>query len=392
MCRTTCFTAGDLNDRKKCQLNLSFTMKQFFFVTAKDAEELKGCFILHGTEEDLQFLGKLVDSNKLCFGGVVLPARLDDRQAHLTKYCAQYGEYKDLMPNYETSHNMEDIVVLLIETRIISEAAFSEELKTKVMNIYNEVKERGGPTHNTMDQRPIDMEQDGKEMMAPPRPKITVARKPTEVEIQIKKLLDNSETLYNSNVRLLKSVAEMHEEISKLRAGQEQMNNRLDDVASASVSTFHPNKKFKCSFCESDDHGFKECEAKELCVNCGLDNHRSQKCFWMGNTCSFCKTEGHASKLHQVTDQKFRLAIMNTHGPEKFAHFWAPEKKQEAPVVQIAEEYVQRKSDEGQRSVQHRNQGQQAKNYRQQESKPYNRPQLDPWTGSSRSRSRKPRR
>ena len=154
-------------------------MKQFFFVTAKDAEELKGCFILHGTEEDLQFLGKLVDSNKLCFGGVVLPARLDDRQAHLTKYCAQYGEYKDLMPNYETSHNMEDIVVLLIETRIISEAAFSEELKTKVMNIYNEVKERGGPTHNTMDQRPIDMEQDGKEMMAPPRPKITVARKPT---------------------------------------------------------------------------------------------------------------------------------------------------------------------------------------------------------------------
>ena len=36
-------------------------MKQFFFVTAKDAEDLKACCILNSTEENLQFLGKVVD-------------------------------------------------------------------------------------------------------------------------------------------------------------------------------------------------------------------------------------------------------------------------------------------------------------------------------------------
>ena len=58
------------------------------------------------------------------------------------------------------------------------------------------------------------------------------------------------------------------------------MNNRLKDVASASVNTYPPGKKFKHTFCETDEHGFNECEAKELCAYFGLDNHCSQKCFW----------------------------------------------------------------------------------------------------------------
>lgn len=32
------------------------------------------------------------------------------------------------------------------------------------------------------------------------------------------------------------------------------------------------------------DHGYKECEVKEMCIRCGLDNHRSDKCFWMSNS------------------------------------------------------------------------------------------------------------
>jgi len=50
-----------------------------FFVTDKNAEELKACFIVHGSEGHPQFLEKVIDSNKLCFGGVVLPPRFDDR-------------------------------------------------------------------------------------------------------------------------------------------------------------------------------------------------------------------------------------------------------------------------------------------------------------------------
>ena len=34
---------------------------------------------------------------------------------------------------------MEDIVVLLLETRVINEAAFSEELKLKVIDTFNSI-------------------------------------------------------------------------------------------------------------------------------------------------------------------------------------------------------------------------------------------------------------
>ena len=324
---------------------------------------------------------------------MVLPARLDVRVSHLKKYCTQYDEFKELLPNFETSHCMEDIVVLLLETMVINEAAFSAELKAQVVNIYNEVKERGGPLQAATARTTMEVDQDGEGLMAPPKPRNTSSRKPTEIEVQIKKLLDNSEVLYNSNVRLLNSVSEMQEEIAKLRTGQEQINNRLDDVASAGVNVHPPGKKFKCSFCETDDHGYKECEVKEPCIYCGLDNHNAQKCFWPGNTCTFCKVQGHASKLHQVTDQKFRLKIMNTHGPENFAHFWAPEKNPEAQGAQAVEVPVQKNQDDGQHAGQYKNQGgHKGKNHQQQEAKPYNRPQLDPWSGSNRSRARKHRR
>lgn len=130
-----------------------------------------------------------------------------------------------------------------------------------------------------------------------PQSQIISARKLIEVEIQIKMLLYDSESLYGSNVGLLQS---------SQKCMREQMNNRLKDIASASVNTYPPGKKFKHTFCETDEHGFNECEAKELCAYFGLDNHCSQKCFWMGNTCSFCKVQGHPSKLHQVTDQNIQ--------------------------------------------------------------------------------------
>ena len=42
----------------------------------------------------------------------------------------------------------------------------------------------------------------------------------------------------------------------------------------------------------------------------------------------------------------FRLTIMNTHGPEKSSHFWATEKKQQAPEARFVEVTDQRKGDE----------------------------------------------
>ena len=84
---------------------------------------------------------------------------------------------------------------------------------------------------------------------------------------------------------------------------------------------------------------------------------------------------------------------MNMHGPENFAHFWAPEKNPEAQGAQAVEVPVQKNQDDGQRAGQYKNQGgHQGKNHRQQEAKSYNRPQLDPWSGSNRSRARKHRR
>ena len=95
----------------------------------------------------------------------------------------------------------------------------------------------------------------------------------------------------------------MHEEIAKLRAGQEQMNNRLDDVAWAGVSVYPQGKKFKCSFHETDEHGFKECEVKELFIYCGIDNHREVKCIWPSNTSTFCKVQGHANIVYLLYNQ-----------------------------------------------------------------------------------------
>ena len=57
-------------------------------------------------------------------------------------------------------------------------------------------------------------------------------------------------------------------------------NNRLDDVANAIIE---PNVSGGCTFCESDEHGFKECDQKAQCINCGLDNHKADKCSWVGN-------------------------------------------------------------------------------------------------------------
>ena len=55
---------------------------------------------------------------------------------------------------------MDDIVVLLLETRVINEAAFSEELKSQGVNIYNNVKERGGPAQASKVRTTMEVDQD----------------------------------------------------------------------------------------------------------------------------------------------------------------------------------------------------------------------------------------
>ena len=372
-------------------------LKQYYFIKAKDNDEIKACFILYGTEEGLKLIGNMLETNKMEFSRVMLPARLDDQIAHLRKYCAQFQDFSDLIPSAETSQEMEEIVVQLLETGIVMQDRFSEELKSQVVGIYNDYKDRGGalhqPVNKTSDETCVEM--------APPKPQQPVTiKKPSTVEQQIKILTEGSERAWNVNKQLLTAVAELHAEITKLKSGQETMVNRLDDLASSNISATPVGRSFKCIFCEADDHGYKECEVKEVCIRYGLDNHKSEKCFWMSNSCSWCSTTGHASKLHLTKDQGFRLKVMNEYGPELFAHFWADQQQdtqEQVPVV------VKASIQENSAEVGRKNQGIKGKGQgagsgrsanngqgripRSQESKPYARLQMDPWTrGYSRPR------
>ena len=89
--------------------------------------------------------------------------------------------------------------------------------------------------------------------MAPPKPQLSVLRrKPTDVEIQLKNLAEGSEKAWTTNKLLLKAVEELPAEVAKLKSGQETMVNRLDDLASANDHV-PVNRKYKCTFCESDE-------------------------------------------------------------------------------------------------------------------------------------------
>ena len=368
-------------------LHYSYTatmeLKQYFFITAKDNDVLKACFIMFGTDKGLQLLTQVIESNKLIFGGVILPTRLDDRVSHLSKYCTQFSEFADLVPSYDTSQGVEEIIVQVIDTGVIQDSYFSDGLKDKVVSLYNNFKENGPPVSDALDS-PQCVE------MLPPRPSPDVKqRKPTEIEVQMRKLAENSEKVWNESKKILEAVEDVHKELAKIRSDQECISNRLDDVAVNNVASINQVRKFKCSFCES---GYKECGLKEQCINCGIDNHKLEKCFWSGNNCSWCGTAGHASKLHQVKDQKFRLAIMNAHGHENFSHFWAdqptaaPATVQVAvsaePVIQERVQDVNERAHEGARGYQKRGRGngygRMAKRY---EAKPYQRSNVDPWAG-----------
>ena len=359
-------------------------LKQYFFITAKDNEVLKACFIMQGTDKGLQLITQVIESNKLIFGGVILPSRLDDRISHLSKYCSQYSEYADLVPSYDSSQGAEEIIVQVIDTGIIQESYFSDGLKEKVVILYNQFKENG-PTVSDVQDSPQCIE------MPPPRPPPDVKqRKPSEMEIQMRKLAESSEKAWNESKKILRAVEDLHKEMATIRSNQECMSNRLDDVAVNNVATSHQGKKFKCSYCESDEHGYKECGLKEQCINCGIDNHKSDKCFWSGNNCSWCGTTGHASKLHHAKDQKFRLAIMNAHGHEHFSHFWADQSpapvQVEVPAEPVIQEKVhevqERAQQDGNRGANRRGRGSgYGRNAKHHEAKPYQRSHVDPWAG-----------
>ena len=152
---------------------------------------------------------------------------------------------------------MGDIVVQLIETGVVVETMFSDELKEKVVGIFNGVKERGGPVvDGPMDPKPMEVVPNDL-VMAPARPVKTQMRKQSEPEVQLRQLLDKSETLYNSNVRILKAISELHKEMVEIRSRQDVMNNRLDDVANASIEPTVSRRKFRCTFCESMDMALK---------------------------------------------------------------------------------------------------------------------------------------
>ena len=164
-------------------------LKQYFFITAKDNDVLKACFIMHRTDKGLQLLTQVIESNKLIFGGVILPARLDDRVSHLNKYCAQFSEFADLVPSYDSSQGAEEIIVQVIDTGVIQDCYFSEVLKDKVVSVYNNFKENGS-TGSDFLFSPQCVE------MLPPRPPPDVKQcKPTEIEVQMRKLAENSEKL-----------------------------------------------------------------------------------------------------------------------------------------------------------------------------------------------------
>ena len=68
---------------------------------------------------------------------------------------------------------MEDIVVLLLETWVINEAAFSKELKLKVIDIFN----RCGLAQAQRVRIAMEVDQDRGEMMAPPQTQKCLGKK-----------------------------------------------------------------------------------------------------------------------------------------------------------------------------------------------------------------------
>lgn len=81
-------------------------------------------------------------------------------------------------------------MVQLIETGVVVETMFSDELKEKVVGIFNGVKERGGPVvDGPMDPKPMEVVPNDL-VMAPARPVKTQMRKQSEPEVQLRQLLD----------------------------------------------------------------------------------------------------------------------------------------------------------------------------------------------------------
>ena len=103
----------------------------------------------------------------------------------------------------------------LHETVTVMQDRFSEELKSQVVGIYNEYKDRDGVLHQsdtkTSDENCVEM--------APPKPHQPInVRKPSTVEKQIKNLAEGSERAWNINKQLLRAVAELHVEMTKLKS------------------------------------------------------------------------------------------------------------------------------------------------------------------------------
>ena len=119
---------------------------------------------------------------------------------------------------------------------------------------------------------------------------------------------------------IFKTVSTLYDEITTIKKNQEIIINLLGKGRGWKRDE---QTRFRCQFCESDEHGFTECKEKEPCINCTLDNHQPTKCFWIDQVCSRCGVTGHASKLHQVMENTFRMSIMEEHGIKNFPEFMA---------------------------------------------------------------------
>ena len=82
-----------------------------------------------------------------------------------------------------------------------------------------------------------------------------------------------------------------------------------------------PEPSFACPYCEVDEHFLGVCPEKKMCLFCGLNNHREEKCTWGDRVCAVCKKAGHARRLQQERNKTLQGLIIARHGIQYFMDF-----------------------------------------------------------------------
>ena len=365
-----------------------FTQCYLVIVKAnKETLTVKGCYVMMGSEGNVKLLHNMVTSTKLFFKVLGLPARDEERYLMLKKYLQKYLDNANILPDYKSLLKIDEVIVNLIQSGVIEDSSLPEEIKGRVMSHYNAFMEGSYSTvivpSLEVVESPMIAEEIGgisktKALNILPPPPLQHSIKPKNGEGiaqgNVEILLKGSEAMWKQTQLIFKTVSTLYDEITTIKKNQEIITNLLGKGRGWKRDE---QTRFRCQFCESDEHGFTECKEKEPCINCSLDNHQPTKCFWIDQVCSRCGVTGHASKLHQVTENTFRMSIMEEHGIKNFPEFMAGAESVNFRVDVAGTRGGHHSGDRPRGGGQARGTAHKRQHVQQ----------VDPWTGSSRGKS-----